>query len=256
MFYNFYKLKITRFNINHKYNYRLKQHVQTGPRDGPYRACMKRSDVLHLLQQNYPDANEYDVRRVVTMGFPDAQSDRSTYILGIRPSHPHSTATEMSSATLLVSPVTERISNEVAMLAAENSKLQERVSELEMKLQYLRQSSISLPEIHHQLERLISSDSIIMHGPDTLERLQSFTIDSVLAELHTYAPDLLQLFETLGQTSRNIHGDDLAVEQIKGLVSICTLLNARTQRAKGLQLLIGIMLIARATSKQVKSNLY
>ena len=256
MFYNFYKLKITRFNINHKYNYRLKQHVQTGPRDGPYRACMKRSDVLHLLQQNYPDANEYDVRRVVVMGFPDAQSDRSTYILGIRPSHPHSTATEMSSATLLVSPVTERISNEVAMLAAENSKLQERVSELEMKLQYLRQSSISLPEIHHQLERLISSDSIIMHGPDTLERLQSFTIDSVLAELHTYASDLLQLFETLGQTSRNIHGDDLAVEQIKGLVSICTLLNAWTQRAKGLQLLIGIMLIARATSKQVKSNLY
>ena len=218
---------------------------------------MKRSDVLDLLQQNYPDANEYDVRRVVAMGFPDVQSDRSTYILGIRPSHPSNpTATEMSSATLLVSPVTERISNEVAMLAAENSKLQERVSELEMKLQYLRQSSISLPEIQHQLERLISSDSIIMHGPDTLERLQSFTIDSVLAELHTYAPDLLQLFETLGQTSRNIHGDDLAVEQIKGLVSICTLLNARTQRAKGLQLLIGIMLIARATSKQVKNNLY
>ena len=83
------------------------------------------------------------------MGFPDAQSDRSTCILGIRPSHPSKpTATEMSSATLLVSPVTERISNEVAILATENSKLQERVSELEMKLQYLRQSSISLPEIH------------------------------------------------------------------------------------------------------------
>lgn len=99
-------------------------------------------------------------------------------------------------------------------------------------------------------------DSIIMHGPDTLERLQSFTIDTVLAELHTYTPDILQLFETLGQTSRNIHGNDLAVEQIKGLVSICTLLNARTHRAKGLQLLIGIMLIACATSKQVKSNVY
>ena len=99
-------------------------------------------------------------------------------------------------------------------------------------------------------------DSIIMHGPDTLERLQSFTIDTELAELHTYAPDLLQLFETLGQTSRNIHGNDLAVEQIKGFVSICTLLNARTHRAKGLELLISIMLIACATSKQVKSNVY
>ena len=125
-----------------------------------------------------------------------------------------------------------------------------------MKLQSFRQSSISMPVIQYQLEWRISSDSIIMYGPDTLERLESFTIDSVLAELHRYAPDLLQLFETLGQTSRNIHGDELAVEQIKGLVSVCTLLNARTERAKGLQLLIGIMLISRATSKEVKGKLY
>ena len=95
-----------------------------------------------------------------------------------------------------------------------------------------------------------------MHSPDTLEHLEYFTIDSVLAELHRYAPDILQLFETLGQTSSNIHGDDVAVEQIKGLVSICTLLNTRTQRAKGLQLLIDIMLISHATSKQLKGKLY
>ena len=218
---------------------------------------MKHSEVLQLLQQKYPDINQYDVRKVVTMGFPDAQSERSTYILGIRPSHPSQPiATEASSVSLLASPVSQPISNEVATLSAENTKLKERVLELEMKLQSFRQSSISMPIIQHQLERLVSSDSIIMHGPDTLERLESFTIDSVLTEFRRYAPDLLQLFETLGQTSRNTHGDDLAVEQIKGLVSICTLLNARTQRAKGLQLLIGIMLISRATSKQVKRKLY
>ena len=218
---------------------------------------MKHSEVLQLLQRKYPDVSQYDVRKVVTMGFPDAQSERATYILGIRPTHPpQPTATEACSASLLASPVSQHISNEVTTLATENTKLKERVLELEMKLQYLRQSSISMPVIQHQLERLVSSDSIIMHGPDTLERLEFFTIESVLAELHRYAPDLLQLFETLGQTSRNIHGDDLAVEQIKGLVSICTLLNARTQRAKGLQLLIGIMLISRATSKQVKGKFY
>ena len=218
---------------------------------------MKHSEVLQLLQQKYPDVNQYDVRKVVDMGFPDAQSERSTHILGIRPSHPSQpTATETSAVSLLASPVSQPISNEVTTLAAENTKLKERVLELEMKLQSLRQSSILMPVIQHQLERLVSSDSIIMHGPDTLERLESFTIDSVLAELHRYAPDFLQLFETLGQTSRYIHGDDLAEEQIKGLVSICTLLNARTQRAKGLQLLIGIMLIARATSRQVKGKFY
>lgn len=41
-----------------------------------------------------------------------------------------------------------------------------------------------MPVIQHQLERLVSSDSIIMHGPDTLEHLESITIESVLAELH------------------------------------------------------------------------
>ena len=109
-----------------------------------------------------------------------------------------------------------------------------------------------MPVIQHLLQWLVSSDSIIMHGPDTLERHESFTIDSVITELHRYAPDLLQLFETLGQTSRNIHGDDVAV----GLVSICTLLNTRTQRAKGLQLLTNTMLISHATSKQLKGKLY
>jgi len=49
-------------------------------------------------------------------------------------------------------------------------------------------------------------------------------------------------------------GDDLAVEQVKSLVSICTLLNAQTRRAKGLQLLISIMLIAHSTSKQVNGR--
>ena len=37
---------------------------------------MKHSDVMQLLQQKYPHVNEYDVRRVVAMGFADAQRDR------------------------------------------------------------------------------------------------------------------------------------------------------------------------------------
>ena len=209
---------------------------------------MKHSEVLQLLQQKYPDINQYDVRKVVTMGFPDAQSERSTYILGIRPSHPSQPiATEASSVSLLASPVIQPISNEVTTVSTENTKLKERVLELEMKLQSFRQSLISMPVIQHQVEQLVSSDSIIMHSPDTLVHLEYFIIDSVLAELHRCAPDILQLFETLGKTSRSIH-DDVAVEQIKGLVSICTLLNTRTQRTKGLQLLIDIMLISHATS--------
>ena len=137
------------------------------------------------------------------MGFPDALSEWSTYILGSRPSHPSQpTATEASSISLLASPVSQPISNEITTLSAENTKLKERVIELEMKLQSFCQSSISMSVIQHQLEWLVSSDSIIMHSPDTIERLESFAIDSVLAELHRYAPDLLQLFETLQGTNK------------------------------------------------------
>ena len=50
------------------------------------------------------------------------------YILGIRPSHSSQlTAIEMSSVTLLASSVRQSISNEVATLATENTKLKERV---------------------------------------------------------------------------------------------------------------------------------
>lgn len=228
---------------------RLKQHVGTGPRDGPYMACMKYSEVQHILQQKYPEISQYDVRKVIAMAFPDAQSERSTYILGIRRRFLSPTATEMSST---LSPISQHVA--CTTLAEENARLQERVSQLEAEVQSLQQSSVPLSVIQQQLDQLTSSNGIIMCGPDTLEHLESFTIDSVLEELRTNAPDLLQLFETLGQTSRNVHGDDLAVEQVKSLVSICTLLNARTRRAKGLQLLISIMLIARSTSKQVNGR--
>ncbi len=40
----------------------------------------------------------------------------------------------------------------------------------------------------------------------------------------------------------------------KGL-SLCTLLNARSARAKGVQLMISLMLVARATNKQVHNAL-
>jgi len=54
---------------------RLKQHVGTGPRDGPYLACMKYSEVQHILQQKHPEISQYDMRNVIAMAFPVAQSE-------------------------------------------------------------------------------------------------------------------------------------------------------------------------------------
>ena len=42
-----------------------------------------------------------------------------------------------------------------------------------------------------------------------------------------------------------------SIKEIKGVISLCTVLNARSNRVKGVQLLVSMMLIARSTSKQV-----
>jgi hypothetical protein len=88
---------------------------------------------------------------------------------------------------------------------------------------------------------------LISEGPDTLEHLDSFSIITILNHVRREAPDLLRLFQTLGNSSRNLSDDGLAVEQLKGLVSLCTLLNTRSNRAKGMQLLIAIMLVQPAS---------
>ena len=40
-------------------------------------------------------------------------------------------------------------------------------------------------------------------------------------------------------------------EELKAVMALCTLLNARSARVKGLQLMVSLMLVARATGRQV-----
>ena len=54
---------------------------------------------------------------------------------------------------------------------------------------------------------------------------------------------------TLGDTTRN--REDATTEEVKVVASMCSLLNARSARMNGLQLLVSMMLVARATSREV-----
>ena len=87
-------------------------------------------------------------------------------------------------------------------------------------------------------------------GPDTIEHFHQFSLESIAADLKQQSPDLYALFLKVADTCRNVDGDDLGVEDVKAIGSLCALLNARSNRVKGLQL-ISLMLIARATSRQV-----
>ena len=52
-------------------------------------------------------------------------------------------------------------------------------------------------------------------------------------------------------TQRNARDGARPDEELKAVMALCTLLNARSARTKGLQLMVSLMLVARATGRQV-----
>ena len=60
----------------------------------------------------------------------------------------------------------------------------------------------------------------------------------------------------MGDIRRNAKDEHtLTQNEIKALVSLCVLANARSRQTKGLQLFISIMLIAHAVNKQVHDSI-
>ena len=70
---------------NKNYLYRLKQHIQEGPKEGPYQSCMKFMKVYELLETKFGSVVNVEATKVVSQAFPEAERDRSTYMIGIRP---------------------------------------------------------------------------------------------------------------------------------------------------------------------------
>ena len=63
---------------------------------------------------------------------------------------------------------------------------------------------------------------------------------------------MYKFFVQLCDVQWNVSPDSsISIKVIKGVTSLCIVLNVRSNRVKGLQLLISMMLIAGSTSKQV-----
>ena len=93
----------------------------------------------------------------------------------------------------------------------------------------------------------------LTQGPNDPEKLATFSLDAVISELNTYAPDLYSLFLQLGRTTPSDIGDCRSSKEIRVTSSICSLMGARSRKSNGIQLLLGPMLIARSTSRQVNA---
>ena len=119
-----------------------------------------------------------------------------------------------------------------------------------------------LKSLHLEVNRILSSDSILVHGPDTISNLEGFSLSSLLAELRQLAHGgIIELCISLGDTLRNadcddVGGEDALIDNIKVLVSMCSLLNARSRQVNGLQFLLSLMLVALAINKQVSYHIY
>ena len=73
----------------------------------------------------------------------------------------------------------------------------------------------------------------------------------LIDELKSSCPELYKLMQHLGNTQRNAVAGSIPDEELKTVMAICTLLNARSARVKGLQLMISVMLVARGIGRQV-----
>ena len=227
---------------------RLKQHVQEGPRQGPYRACLKfwRIGSLAWLMWTYLG---YFGRHFQLLS-------RNAVLLSLVSDVAASSSTLSQSSLVNPPSLSQTITHPLQL---ENARLLARVHQLEQENQHLKSltqgDSIHPSTLEEKVLQLTLSP-VFVHGPDNLEGFEKFSLDVVLSEVNTLAPNLLFLFNQLAAAQRNQSdsSDEVAQEGIRALVALCVLTNARSRRAKGFQLFMSTMLIARATSKQVNKK--
>ena len=224
--------------------------------DSPHPKRMKFSDISAELHSHFPQRKytTNEVSRLVRETFPSTESkpcgkSRQKQILGLE-RIPTMSMGQSEPSTALVSQCSISDASQTPSysdLLIENQRLKARIQELE------RTSTSSLC---CQADEVICHKSAVSQGPNSLSTFYELDFDSIVSELKSRAPDLYHFYMALGDTSRNQVKDEVTTEEVKAVASMCSLLNARSARMKGLQLLVSMMLVARATSKQVLSVIY
>ena len=139
-----------------------------------------------------------------------------------------------------------------------NRHLLVKISSLEERIRELERLQLTSEGLSAEADCVVSLGNQIVHGPDTPAHFTEFSLDAVIDELQSLAPNLLDLIMCLGDVDRNTPsgGAEVSREKMKAVTSMCLLMNARSARVKGIQLLLSLMLIARATNKQVSVPAY
>ena len=243
----------------------LRKRYRSASTDGPTAKKVKYEEIHDDLAAQFPTKtyNSKLVSDVIKAAFPQTYSkpagkSRMKHIFGLEaasgqgPSTSQATSTEVTRA--IVTPDCASVQKELDREREEKAQLLERIKHLEDRVAHLeRLQSFSPSHLSNEMKAVMRPGNAAYHGPDTIAHFDTFSIDGVVAELNQFSPDLYQLFKFLGQCGE--HGDDIqysiTLDEVKVVTSICTLLKCRSVKVLGLQLLLTLMLLARATSRQV-----
>ena len=213
---------------------------------------VKLSDVHEHFEQKYSKTSHHQLARLIQRAFPNTErkpagKSRCKHIFGIVPKE--ATTHGDSTAHTSYSQLAEQLEKE----CAGNRELRERIQILEDRVKQLER--MTPQSLAKQADGLVQQSCLTVCGPNTYTNFQSFSIDGVIRELREQVPDIHELFMQLGDVHRNLDRNDTttSAEEMKAVNSLCTLLNARCSRVKGIQLLLSMMLIARSTTKQVNT---
>ena len=241
---------------------RLKRNFKEGPKSGPSMVRVRFAEVHQMILEAFPGNNtsSVEVARLLVATFPGCEAKRDTkgkremFYIGIERVPAESAGTSGSSSQAILSlPLDVQLMAErrkVQMLTAKVSELEQQLHSVQQPVTSTSSSEYARTTIKNEFSLLLSEGSKLCCGPDTLDHLTSFSLAGLIHEVRQLAPNLYSLLCDLGDTRRNAR-DETTTEEIKALTSLCVLANARSQRAKGVQLFISIMLIARAVNKQV-----
>ena len=243
-----------KYNQNNiRKHHRLKQQLIATPVEGNSTRRVRFTVLHEMLQSQYPSSriSAIEAKKTIQEAFPHVESKRSThqkstYIVGV----------ELRPAPASVTSPPKAEAREPGPTCSQK-ELIERIQVLEGRVRELessRNDTITGFRNHLAMEadQVISYNEQVFHGPDSTDNLAKFSLDTLVDELRSQAPSLYGLLQEVGHTSRNHSATEgICTEELKTVTSMCVLLNARTNRCNGMQLLMSLMLIVRATNKQV-----
>ena len=203
----------------------LKSLYQEVPEGCPEAKRVKVSDIHKQLEDRYAKCSHKKVSEIIQRAFPNAETKTATktrtmHVFGITP---------VNEASSSQQTITQMLESERAV----NRDLLGKIQVLEAKIQELERTSVG--NLVQQAQALPHT-SLTACGPDSYEHFHGFSIDGVICELKEQLPDLYALVMQLADVKRNVEVPNTV--QVKAVSALCTLLNARSSRVKGMQLLL------------------